>query len=296
MKEGIDSIQQESFQVACPDGVTLKGMLLLPDKAKAVVQFNGGTATKKEFYLPFLSYLAENGYICCLWDYRGSGESRPESLRDCEYTYRDYGIKDMPAIKAYLTKRFPDKPFLFFGHSAGGQQIGFMDALDDVKGMVNVAVSTGYIPNMPLHYKLQTLYFFHVFTPISILLTGYLKAKKFGIMEDLPRNVVNEWKDWCSKKDYLFDEAFLGKTVPVGNFHQFTFPIHTFWTIDDTISNEKNTTNFWKHIKSSEPITFTKLVPSSLGLKSIGHFGFFKRNMKNLLWPEALTKLDAFLE
>lgn len=295
MSEILQPITKESFQVRCDDGVTLKGMLLIPSHPKAVIQFNGGTATRKEFYLPFLSYLAENGYICCLWDYRGSGESRPESLKNCEFTYRDYGMKDMPTIKNFLHERFPDVPFLFVGHSAGGQQIGFMNNLENVKGMVNVAVSTGYVPHMPLRYRLLTNYFFHVFTPLSIFFTGYLKAKTFGYMEDLPRNVINEWKAWCLKKDYFFDESFYGKTVPIGNFKEYDFPIHTFWTVDDNISNEKNTTTFWKHISGSKPITFTKLMPAELRLKSIGHFGFFKKNMKSLLWQQALIKLDDFL-
>jgi len=114
-------------------------------------------------------------------------------------------------------------------------------------------------------------------------------------MEDLPRNIVNEWKAWCSKKDYLFDKAFLGKTVPTGNFSNIQFPIHIFWAVDDKISNEKNTKDFWKHIKGNKPITFTRLIPSELGLKSIGHFGFFKKSMKTVLWNQALKKLDAFI-
>ncbi|WP_051296045.1 alpha/beta hydrolase family protein [Eisenibacter elegans] len=177
----------------CADGVVLRGILLLPEKPKAALQFNAGTATKKEFYLPFLEFLAENNFICCLWDYRGSGDSMPEGgLKNCDFTYSDYGLKDMPTIKVYLNERFPGLPFLFFGHSAGGQQIGLMPNLQNVKGAVNFAVSTGYAPNMPLGYRLMSSYFFYIFAPLSIKLTGYLKAKKFGIMEDLPKNVVLE--------------------------------------------------------------------------------------------------------
>lgn len=285
-------IKNEKFEVTCDDGVTLKGVLLIPENPKAIIQFNCGTATKKEFYLPFLEFLAQHNYACCLWDYRGSGESAPTSLKDCTYTYSDYGLKDMPAIKKYLNTCFPDMPFLFFNHSTGGQQIGFMNNLENVKGAINFAVSTGYLPNMPLGYRLLSNYFFHVFTPLSIWFAGYLKAKKFGYMEDLPKNVVNEWKAWCMRKDYFFDERFYGKTLPIGSFKDFDFPIHTFYTIDDNISNEKNTRNFWRHIKSSKPITFTKIVPSDFSVKTIGHFGLFKRNMKDKLWIIALNKVE----
>jgi len=69
-----NKIATEKFHVKCTDGIILKGLLLLPENPKAVIQFNCGTATKKEFYLPFLEFLSQHNYICCLWDYRGSGE------------------------------------------------------------------------------------------------------------------------------------------------------------------------------------------------------------------------------
>lgn len=115
-------------------------------------------------------------------------------------------------------------------------------------------------------------------------------------MEDLPKNVVNEWKDWCMKKYYFFDEKFYGKTIPKGNFKNFTFPIHTIYSIDDPISNERNTSNFWKHIESSKPISFTRIIPSELNVKSVGHFGLFKREMKDKLWLLALKKIEEFIK
>lgn len=290
----MNSITKEAFEVICPDGVRLKGILLIPEKARAVVQFNCGTATKKEVYLSFLSFLAEHGYICCLWDYRGSGDSSPASLRHCDFRYADYGIKDMPAIKAYLNERFPSLPFFIVAHSAGGQQIGFMNNLDGIAGVINFAVSTGYYPNMPPAYRLRAYFYFYIFTPLSVLLTGYVSGKKFGIMEDLPRNVVYEWRDWCARRDYFFDGRFYGKTVPTGHFSSFRFPIHTYWTTDDTISNRVNTEAFWRHIQSEKEISFTGISPEQLGLKRIGHFGFFRRVMKDKLWQQVVERLDKF--
>lgn len=69
-----------------------------------------------------------------------------------------------------------------------------------------------------------------------------------------------------------------------------------FWIIDDTISNEANTNNFWQYIKSSKDISFLRLVPSEYKEKKIGNFGFFKKNMKEKLWNKVVEKLDEFLE
>lgn len=289
-------MKKEHFETVCEDGVTLKGILLIPDNPKAVVQFNCGTAAKKEVYLSFLTYLAENGYLCCLWDYRGSGDSAADNLGKRNFTFSDYGLKDMPAIKKFLTSRFPDLSFIIVAHSAGGQQLGFMNDLSNIKGVINFSVSSGYPPNMPLGYRLQVYFFFYLFSPVSVLLTGYVKAKPFKIMENLPKNVTYEWRAWCEKEDYLFNEEFYGKTIPTGHFKNYPFPIHTYWTTDDTISNERNTKAFWQNIKSEKEISFTKLIPTELGLKEIGHFGFFKKVMKDKLWGDVVERLNKLVE
>ncbi len=286
---------KESITIKCKDGLSLQGYLLIPPKAKAVIQFNAATGAKKEFYLPFLNYLADQGYLCCLWDYRGSGESAPAQLKDCTYTLRDYGILDMTAVKAYLQQRFPDLPLLLFGHSVGGQQVGFMEDLEGVKGLLAFAVSTGYVPHMPFYYQLHSYFFFYLFSPISIFLTGFVKAKPFGIMENLPRNVVREWRAWCRKSNYFFHPDFLGKDVPSVHFKNYDFPVQVFYATDDPISNKRSVPTFWENIESSKGIQFTTLEPSEFGVKEIGHFGFFKKSMAKKLWPMALAKLDAFL-
>ncbi len=289
-------IVREHFEVTTQDCVTLKGILLIPPQPKAVVQFNGGTAAKKEFYLPFLEFLAERSYICCLWDYRGSGESAPASLKGCGYYFHEYGTLDMPAIKQFLQHRYPTLPLLLVGHSAGGQQVGLMPSLDGYQGMVGFAVSTGYLPYMPLGYRLLSWYFFNLFTPASIATIGYLGAKRFGIMEDLPKNVVREWRAWCRKADYLFDSKFYGNTIPQGHYANMPFPIHVFWSTDDPISNHRSIPAFWRHVKSRFGIQFSKLSPNEYAVKEIGHFGFFKKKMATTLWEKTANVLSEFVD
>lgn len=289
-------ITKEPFSIVCDDGVRLKGTLFIPKNPKAVVQFNGGTAIKKEFYFPFITYLAENDFLVCSWEYRGSGESAPDNLSKCDYTYSDYGTKDMPAIKTFLNSKYPDLPLLLFGHSAGGQQVGFMPNCEGYKGLVCFAVSTGFAPQFKFDYRLMSFYFFYIFSPLSIFFKGYVNSKPFGYMENLPKNVVLEWRAWCDKKQYFFHEKFFGKKIPEGFYNDMPFPIHLFWTNDDKISNQKNTFDFWKNIKSGFGISLQELIPSDYDVKEINHFGFFKKKMGTKLWPLALQKLNEFLE
>ena len=289
-------MQTKEFITTCADGVQIVGMLVLPEQPKAVIQFNGGTAVKKEYYLSFATFLATQGYVCCLWDYRGNGASRLEDLSQCTYQFSDYGTQDMTAIRAYLKEAYPDLPYFIVAHSVGGQQIGFMEELEDVVGALLFGVSAGYYPNMPWKYRLKAYFFFYIFGPLSILLSGYVQAKRFGFMEDLPRGVWKEWRSWLEVEHYFFDEKFYGTTVPIGHFQSYDFPIHLYLTEDDTIACPKNVNGFWDHVKSSVSLKITTIVPKDYHMKRIDHFGFFKKQLKDTLWQETVEQLNTWYD
>jgi predicted alpha/beta hydrolase len=276
------------------DGYPLAARLLVPDgEPKAVVQLNGGTAIVKEFYGSFARFLVENGYAVCLWDYRGTGESAPPSLRDFPARMLDWGTLDMPAVLDFLDDRFPTLPKLVFGHSAGGQQVGFMPNLDKLSGLVCFATSSGYWGFMPPDYRLKTRLFFQGVVPVGHALVGYTAARRLGIMEDLPKGVALEWRNWCSRPDYFFDEQYFGKTVPTGRFEALPFSVKVFWATDDPISNARSVPAFWRHVRSLHSLDVEALRPAEVGLNTIGHFGFFRKTARETLWPKALAELET---
>lgn len=189
-------MNQTSVKVTCEDGVQLSAILFRPENPKAAVMINGATATPKEFYFAFAEYLVENNYAAICYDYRGVCSSQPPTgLKGCEYEYIDWGMKDMPAVMDYLDASFPDIPKFIVGHSVGGQKFGFMPNHKKVSGMVTFASSSGYWKWMPFAYRLQTHFFFEIVRPITHLLYGYTAVKKLGLMEDLPKNVTNAWRN-----------------------------------------------------------------------------------------------------
>ncbi len=58
---------KENFEIVCKDGIKLKGMLLIPDNPKAVIQFNCGTGSKKKKFInpSFLTWLQMDTYAVC---------------------------------------------------------------------------------------------------------------------------------------------------------------------------------------------------------------------------------------
>lgn len=285
-------MRTQEIEIPCEDGIVLSGELLIPPAPKAVVQFNSGTAAQRGVYRAFAEYLAEHGYLCCLYDYRGFGDSKQGTLKGSSIRYVDIGTKYLPAVKSYLQARYPELPLLMVAHSAGGQQIGFMPNVEGIVGAVTFGVSAAHLRAMPWSYRAQSFLFFYGLTPLSNTIWGYVAAKRLGVMEDLPKNLAREWRDWCSVPDYFFDPRFYGVTVPKGHFQTFSFPWHNVHASDDAISTPLNIQNFWKHIQSTKAITFDVVHPQDVGLKRLDHFGYFKRALKDTLWNNVVQRLD----
>lgn len=103
------------------DGLPLDVLILSPDSPRGILQLSHGMCEHKERYLPFMEYMADQGFICIIHDHRGHGKS-VRSTQDLGYFYENGGpalVKDLYQISCFIRKRRPDLPFFLFGHSMG---------------------------------------------------------------------------------------------------------------------------------------------------------------------------------
>lgn len=104
------------------DALMLSGILQIPDgEAKGIVHLVHGMCEHKERYQFILNYLCEHGYIAVIFDLRGHGESIRHP-QDLGYFYDDSGawiINDLHQVVHMMKKRFPQLPYILFGHSMG---------------------------------------------------------------------------------------------------------------------------------------------------------------------------------
>ncbi|TBR42833.1 hypothetical protein CBF23_006560 [Marinomonas agarivorans] len=284
--------KKEAFQVTTEDGAILNGTAYLPaDTPQAVIVINPATAIKTQYYYAFAEFLVAHKFTVLLWNYRCFCESLSEPLSASTARFSDFGTKDIPAILHYAKKRFESVPLIGIGHSVGAQQIGLIPNNYLYDGFIAVAASTGHSKSMSFHYKVQSAFFFRLFGPVSLLLKNYVLCSKFNLMEDLPRHVFSEWKSWCAKEKYLFDKTFLGNTIPVGNYQSLSFPICSITASDDEVATDENRQTFWQHVHSTKVITFRHLTPEALGVKKIGHLGFFRRQYQDTIWQTLLESI-----
>jgi predicted alpha/beta hydrolase len=287
--------EKKSFVLFTEDNVSLSAILLQPDNPKGVIQINSATAVPKEFYLGIASYFAENNYACLVFDYRGICGSQPKKgLKNCNYEIMDWPKKDMKAVFEYLNKTFPMQPVFLLCHSVGGQLAALMPDLSQIKGMITVSTSSGYAVDMTFIGRFRSFYFFEIIRPLVHLIYGFTKVKPFRIMEDMPKNVTNIWRKWCSKPDYFFHKKYAKEIEGIEIFERIPFAISVFTATDDSICTPANVESFWKGIRSTKGIDFIWLKPSKFKLESIGHFDFFRKKNKEKLWILALKRMDEY--
>ncbi len=104
------------------DKLAIAGLVIEPQNSpKGIVQLVHGMAERKERYLPFMQFLAENGYVCVCHDHRGHGESVLEN-QPLGF-FGDYDgeavVEDTFLVTEYIKKEYPRLPLALFGHSMG---------------------------------------------------------------------------------------------------------------------------------------------------------------------------------
>ncbi len=109
------------------DGLPLSVMVVTSDnaKVKGILQIVHGMAEHKERYIPFMEFMANNGYACVIHDHRGHGASILSS-DDLGYFY-DGGYEAMIAdaiqIGEWMQQQYPEVPLYLFGHSMGSMVV-----------------------------------------------------------------------------------------------------------------------------------------------------------------------------
>ncbi len=116
-------VRKEAY-FSSSNGVNKIRTLIWQDDEKApvgVVQIAHGVAEHIGRYDDFARFLAENGFVVCGNDHLGHGKSI-ESEADLGYVYEgDHAnmVRDMNTLHNIMSKRYPDVPYIMFGHSMG---------------------------------------------------------------------------------------------------------------------------------------------------------------------------------
>ena len=116
-------IQKIQKDILSTDGVhMLRGVIFVPENPKAILQIAHGMTEHIGRYEPFMTYLAENGFIVCGHDHLGHGRTA-EPDGDYGYFAKKDGYRivcdDLYAFGSAVKADYPNLPFFLMGHSMG---------------------------------------------------------------------------------------------------------------------------------------------------------------------------------
>jgi predicted alpha/beta hydrolase len=106
--------------------------------------------------------------------------------------------------------------------------------------------------------------------------------------EDLPLGVFLEWRRWCLSPRYYYDDSSLDLLANLPTLRATALAVglsDDAWATPSAIDLLVS-----KLTNSVERRTIT---PADIGVREIGHFGFFRAEHQKTLWPDMTDWLLA---
>jgi predicted alpha/beta hydrolase len=237
----------------------------------------------QDYYRPFASWLARQGFTAATFDYRGTGFSRPRELRGFKADIFDWARLDCAAMIDSLPR-----PLYWIGHSLGGQILGLVPNKHSVAKAVTVATGSGYwLENVP-SLRLKVWWLWYVLTPIALGVCGYFPGRALRKVGDLPKGVMAQWRRWCLDPEYAVGAE--GDAVRA-QYAAVRAPIVSLSFSDDEMMSARNTESIHSFYTGAQR-TMKRIAPRDVGVARIGHFGFFRAAFESSLWrPHLLPEL-----
>lgn len=273
-------------ELKASDGFPLSARIFpATEKPIGAVLIVGAMGVSQRFYQPLATWLAEQQFTALTFDYRGIGGSRRGSLAKLDATIVTWAERDVAAALEALRVQEPHAPITWLGHSLGGQIVPFVPNRDRAEKIVTVATGSGYWRENAPPLKRKVWIFWWGAVPLATPVFGYFPGRMLGMVGDLPKGVVTQWRRWCLDRKYAVGAE--GPEVEA-RFAGVQTPITSFSFTDDEMMSEQNVASI-HGFYAGAPKTMVRFTPADLNVRRIGHFGFFRREMEDVLWRRHLV-------
>ncbi len=279
MLDQIDNVTDVPFRAT--DGFALNGKLFLPTgEPTHHVMIGGAVAVPQKVYRHIARYLASRGAAVFTYDYRSIGASPADDLKTLDAPIQYWATRDFAAAIDWMNGRFPGQDLKLLCHSFGGQALGLSDRSNRFSRVAMVAVLAGYWQNFNWPESWRIYLAMQVVAPLAARWYGYLPGSISGFGEDMAWSTFGKWMEWCKRPDYFFDDPAIPETR---HFTDFTGDILSIRITDDKWGTRKAVDRLVDRF-SNATITSQEITPASIGVRKIGHFGYFRPGFRDSIW------------
>lgn len=266
--------------VAIPalDGYRLAATVFAPvgEDNGIVVQINGATGLRREFYQGYARYLAARGFHVVTYNYRGIGDSRDIAWRGAEPSMQDWGEKDLAGVTEWIAHRWPKHRIVCVGHSGGGQWLGLARNNARVQAQLAISAQSGYWGHYRPRDWPKLLFLWFLLMPVAARLMGYFPGRLIG-SENLPRHVALTFARWCRNRHYISDAD--GRPIRE-HFHAYRGRLRFYVIDDDRFFAPANAVRALASYFTQADVQIVHVTPADYDVPAIGHFGFFRDGME----------------
>ena len=275
----------EKVKIPATDGYELSAHVFESTAAfKGCVVIGSATGANKGYYKSFASYLKENGYHVVTFDYRGIGESLQGDIKAFEGSMLDWGSKDLAGVLKWVENTYQANNLLMVGHSVAGQVFPLTGEHQKVRAAYFVGSQMAYYGHWSGKEKLYVMAFWHLIIPFCTRFFGYLPAWVLGGGEHLPAGIARSWRAFGLHPEGILEDDPERKS----KFASVQTAIRFVGIKDDRLMAPIKSVEALKNIYGGAAIDFQILDPRKHHIKSISHFGFFRKKFRDQLWGDVL--------
>ena len=275
----------KEIEIVSKSGI-LSGTLFESHSTEIILIIASATGVRQEFYAKFAQSMLDSGITVITFDYRGIGRSLTTTIKEVKNNAADWGRNDLESVLQYAERNYPQSKKVVLGHSIGGQLIGLAKSSQKLDQIILVAAQSGYWRYWKGIGRLKMWFNWYILFPILINTFGYLNSKRLSGMENLPKHVANQWRNWGKHEDYILGD----KSIAQMYYDEIRVDITAFSIEDDDFapldSVQWMTNQYTNAIKKS-----ILLKPEDFNSKTIGHFGVFKEKFRNTIWLQILNEI-----
>lgn len=272
--------QAEPIIITTSDQYELSATLFRnPQKSANLIIIGPAAAAPQHYYKNFAVFASQKfPFDVVTFDYRGVGKSLHGSIHQSKAKMSDWGQYDLNAVIEWADDKY-SKIFLL-GHSVTGQVFPLSERRGRITSVYFVACSSAAVRYWTGFSRLKTILFWRLILPVTTQFMGYLPGWAMGGNTHLPKPAALEWRRWgLHSRGILQDDEHVMERY----YHTYN-PIHFLGFTDDTLFAPRKGVNALMKAYANGKTSSQFINPKTLGMDSIGHFGFFKSMYQEKLW------------
>jgi len=290
-------ISETSVRFPALDGYSLGATVFAPDgtgQSSTAVVLGCGGGVPAARYARFARFLAAAGIPTLTYDYRGIGASRPPRLRGFPAVAEDWSELDCGGAIRYWRSLYPRAEIVGIAHSIGALLVCGAPNIAEIGRFVFICAHTGYFGDYMPRYRLPMALLWHVIMPSMTRIVGYFPARILRLGEDLPAGIAMQWA--ARRGADLQPEATATDVTRarsmMARYGKVSGEALVVGFGDDAFATESGTRRLLAQFPGLHP-QLRLIAPAEVGMATIGHFGFFRREAEGRLWPLVLTFLQG---